>query len=109
MRRTWRGRAGIGMSALIAVLALHVAMPVHAGHKSKHADQPMQAVREEPRAAGSISIDQAIKIAEKKYGSRVVRADVADMNGRRVYVLRLLSEKGVVRTVRIDAETGEAK
>jgi uncharacterized membrane protein YkoI len=98
------------MSALVAVLALQFAMPLHAGHKSKHANQPMLGLREAPpRAAGGISIDQAIQIAERQYGARVVRADVTDINGRRVYVLRLLSEKGVVRTVRIDAETGGAR
>ena len=99
----------MGMSALVAVLALHLALPVQAGHKSKHAAMPMQALREPARAGGGISIDQAIQIAERQYGARVVRADTADMNGRRVYVLRLLSEKGVVRTVKIDAETGEAR
>jgi len=97
------------MSALIAALALHLALPVQAGHKSKHAEQPMAGLRETARPAGGISIDQAIQIAERQYGARVVRADVAEVNGRRVYVLRMLSEKGVVRTVKIDAETGEAR
>lgn len=97
------------MSALVAVLALHFSLPVHAGHKSRHAAAPMLGLREVANAGGGISIDQAIQIAERQYGSRVVRADVSDVNGRRVYLLRMLSDKGVVRTVKIDAETGEIR
>jgi uncharacterized membrane protein YkoI len=101
------------MSALVAVMALAV-LPVHAGHKSRRAQllqvqQPVQAMREQGRTGDGISIDQAIQIAERRFGARVVRADVAEVDGRRVYVLRLLSEKGVVRTVKIDAETGGAR
>ncbi|MEO6366854.1 MAG: PepSY domain-containing protein [Steroidobacteraceae bacterium] len=66
----------------------------------------MLGLRKVGTAGGGISIDQAIQIAERQYGSRVVRADVSDVNGRRVYLLRMLSDKGVVRTVKIDAETG---
>jgi uncharacterized membrane protein YkoI len=35
-----------------------------------------------------------------------VRAEAADNGGRRVYVLRMLSDEGRVWTVRIDAQTG---
>ena len=53
-----------------------------------------------------VSMDQAIEIVEKRYKARVVRANAADSNGHRVYVLRLLSEEGRVWTVRVDAASG---
>ena len=40
---------------------------------------------------------------------RVVRTDVEDEDGRKVYVLKLLSEDGRVITVRIDAATGRMR
>ena len=51
-------------------------------------------------------MDQAIENAERRYKARVVRAEVSESNGRRVYVLRLLSEEGRVWTIKVDAETG---
>jgi uncharacterized membrane protein YkoI len=53
-----------------------------------------------------VSMDQAIQMAERQYGARVVRASVSEDNGRRVYVLRLVSEQGRVWTVRVDAASG---
>ncbi|MEP7312388.1 MAG: PepSY domain-containing protein [Pseudomonadota bacterium] len=57
------------------------------------------------RLAG-VSLDQAVAMAERRFNAKVVRAGVAESNGRRVYVLRLLSEQGRVWTVRVDADSG---
>lgn len=56
-----------------------------------------------------ISLDEAVSRAERQYHARVVRTDVQDEDGRRVYVLKLLSEDGRVFTVRIDAATGRMR
>jgi uncharacterized membrane protein YkoI len=56
-----------------------------------------------------ISLDEAVRMAERQYRARVVRTDVQDEDGRRVYVLKLLSENGRVMTVRIDAATGRMR
>jgi hypothetical protein len=53
-----------------------------------------------------ISLDEAVARAERQYRARVVRTDVHDEDGRKVYVLKLLREDGRVFTVRIDASTG---
>lgn len=54
-----------------------------------------------------MSLDQAVAMVEKRYGARVVRADVREEDGRKVYVLRLLSDgSGRVWTVRVDAASG---
>jgi hypothetical protein len=53
-----------------------------------------------------ISLDEAVRRAEAQYNARVVRTEVQDEDGRKVYVLKLLSEGGRVITVRVDAQTG---
>jgi hypothetical protein len=61
----------------------------------------------EPR--DGISLNEAVSRAEAQYNARVVRTDVVDEDGRRVYVLKLLSEKGRVFTVRVDANSGRMR
>ena len=56
-----------------------------------------------------ISLDEAVARAERQYHARVVRTDVQDEDGRKVYVLKLLSEDGRVFTVRIDAQSGRSR
>jgi uncharacterized membrane protein YkoI len=58
------------------------------------------------QAAGGMSLDEAVDLAQRRFNARVVRADVSEADGRRVYVLRLLSENGRVWTVRVDAQSG---
>jgi hypothetical protein len=55
-----------------------------------------------------ISREQALQLLQKRYGNaaRVVRTDVIELAGRRVYVFRLLSVNGRVWVVRIDAQNG---
>ena len=70
--------------------------------------------RREPRAEWHaaeqrrvvITLDQAVQEVEHRFRARVVRAGTVETEGRRIYVLKLLSEQGRVWTVRIDAETG---
>ncbi|MGH8134439.1 MAG: PepSY domain-containing protein [Steroidobacteraceae bacterium] len=54
----------------------------------------------------SISMDQAVKMAEQRYHARVVKAETQKDNGHTVYVLRLLNDSGRVWTVRVDAASG---
>jgi hypothetical protein len=56
-----------------------------------------------------ISLDEAVRRAEAQYRAKVVRTDVQDEDGRKVYVLKLLSEDGRVVTVRVDASTGRTR
>lgn len=64
-------------------------------------------VREVPH--DGISLDEAVRRAEAQYRAKVVRTDVQDEDGRKVYVLKLLSEGGRVITVRVDAATGRVR
>jgi uncharacterized membrane protein YkoI len=71
------------------------------------APQPLVEWRGSPEPPRSgISLDRAVAMAEQHYKARVVRTSTSDADGRRVYVLRLLSDQGRVWTVRVDAETG---
>jgi hypothetical protein len=58
--------------------------------------------------AHEVSPEQATQMLHQRYGSqaRVVRTDVTDEDGRRVYVFRLLSVNGRIWIVRIDAHNG---
>lgn len=60
-------------------------------------------------ARDGISLDEAVSRAERQYHARVVRTEVQDEDGRKVYVLKLLSEDGRVFTVRIDAQSGRSR
>lgn len=57
-------------------------------------------------ASKAVSMDQAVKMVERRFNARVVKAETERDNGRTVYVLRLLSDSGRVWTVRVDAADG---
>lgn len=57
-------------------------------------------------ASASMSMDEAVKMAEQRYHARVVKAETQKGDGRVVYVLRLLNDAGRVWTVRVDAASG---
>ena len=67
------------------------------------------AARAAPAAASSMTMDQAVKMAEKRFHARVVKAETQKEGGRNVYVLRLLNDTGHVWTVQVDAATGSVK
>jgi peptidase YpeB-like protein len=54
----------------------------------------------------SMSMDEAVKMAEQRFHARVVKAETHIENGHTVYELRLLNEAGRVWTVRVDAASG---
>jgi uncharacterized membrane protein YkoI len=56
--------------------------------------------------ATNLSMDEAVKMVEKRYHARVVKAETERDNGRTVYQLRLLNEAGRVWTVHVDAANG---
>jgi Peptidase propeptide and YPEB domain len=64
---------------------------------------------EDPRPVtlgSTISLDQAVKMAEQRFKARVVRAESQQDGGNTIYVLRLLNESGRVWVVRVDASNG---
>jgi uncharacterized membrane protein YkoI len=57
-------------------------------------------------AAEGVSLDAAVAAAQERHRARVVKAEVIERDGRKVYSLRLLGGDGRVWTIRIDAATG---
>jgi uncharacterized membrane protein YkoI len=56
--------------------------------------------------SSTISLDQAVKMAEQRFKARVVRAEAQQNGGNTIYVLRMLNESGRVWVVRVDASNG---
>ena len=98
------------LPALVFLSALIAAPALAKDHRKPRKPDPQSppALNQSPGPGmeSGISLDRAIEMAERQYGARVVRADVSQFHGRRVYVLRLLSEQGRVWTVRVDAQSG---
>lgn len=53
-----------------------------------------------------MSIDAAIDLVLGRYGGRVVKAEVQSSDGRTFYLIRVLTDDGVLRRVRVDASSG---
>jgi uncharacterized membrane protein YkoI len=58
-------------------------------------------------AQSPVSLAQATELAQSRFPGRVVLAETVSRGGRRIHNIRILGEDGRVRTVRIDARTGE--
>jgi uncharacterized membrane protein YkoI len=54
-----------------------------------------------------VSLKQAIAIALSRYPGRVVRAQATSRGDRIVYEIRIISDHGHVRTVQVDAKSGQ--
>jgi uncharacterized membrane protein YkoI len=57
-------------------------------------------------STSTISLEQAVKMAEQRFQARVVRAEAQQDGGNTIYVLRLLNESGRVWVVRVNASNG---
>jgi Peptidase propeptide and YPEB domain len=60
-------------------------------------------------ATAAMTMDQAVKMAEKRFHARVVKAETQKEAGSTTYVLRLLNDTGHVWTVKVDAANGSVK
>jgi len=110
LRQAGRDRAGKRVPALLVVLTWFACAVAQAGVQfTLPAAEPPLGLREPPRLMAQLNLDRAIEAAERRYRARVVRAEEVTIQGRRFYVLRMLSDEGRVWTVRVDADTGVAR
>jgi uncharacterized membrane protein YkoI len=93
------------MPALLLATSLGGASALAGQHEPAAREEAAQ-VREVPQPTKGITMDQAIEMAERRHKARVVRAEEVASKGKRVYVLRLLSEEGRVWSLKVDAQTG---
>ncbi len=54
-----------------------------------------------------VSLDEAVRRVRERTGGRIVRAETRSTGGRLIHYVRILTPGGRVRTLRVDAETGE--
>ena len=70
------------------------------------APPPPPSHRGPARPAVAISMDQAVRLAERRYHARVVRAETRTQGDRTIYLLRMLDGNGRVFFVQVDAASG---
>ncbi|MFL6602295.1 MAG: PepSY domain-containing protein [Steroidobacteraceae bacterium] len=84
------------------VLVAAIATAMTAGVAVVRADEQPQAVT----LGSSMSLEQAVKMAEQRFQARVVRAEAQQDGGNTIYVLRMLNDSGRVWVVRVNASNG---
>ena len=83
---------------LAGFVAFHPAQA--AGDRSKHR------VQSSGQQAEQISRDQAVDIVRSRYGGKVLGASKSSQGGRPVYSVKILTDDGRVRTIRVDGVSG---
>ncbi|MGD8339462.1 MAG: PepSY domain-containing protein [Gammaproteobacteria bacterium] len=95
--------------ASLALLSINSAWAysVQVRGESDHVGTPFVVSQEsEEREPGPATLEEAIEIALKRYGGQATRSETVERDGRQVHEIRVFGEDGIVRTVRIDPETG---
>ena len=87
---------------LVAALATAIVIVTAVAVPPVRADE----VRRSVTLSSTISMDQAVKMAEQRFKARVVRAEAQHDGSNTIYVLRMLNESGRVWVVRVDASNG---
>lgn len=57
-------------------------------------------------SAWAITLEEAAERVARQYDAKVVSAHTVERDGRRIHVIRILTDDGVVRTVRVPADEG---
>jgi uncharacterized membrane protein YkoI len=111
MKQGWRGALALGLLQLAAAMAA-VAGPEAARSGIRwraDAGAPLgmfDSSRASAFADSGIPRDRAIDMVQRRFNARVVRVNLVETGGRRVYEMRLMSEQRVWN-VRVDADTGQ--
>lgn len=99
MKMRFSSRALVLVAAFAT--AITAAVPLVRGVEEPHPEEPHPVTLN-----STISMDQAVKMAEQRFKARVVRAEAQQNGGNTIYVLRMLNESGHVWIVRVDASNG---
>lgn len=98
---------GVLRASLSAVFILATAAGLGLeAHAWGNGEPPARAPDREVIATASVSMDQAVKMAEQRFKARVVRAEAQHEGIHLIYILKLLNDAGHVWTVRVDATNG---
>lgn len=102
MNSTMRKRT---LPALAVLLALVLAAPAQADRKRWAEEAGPQGFAPRSTAERRVSLEQAIAIVQRETGGRVL--DARDQGER--YRVKILTRRGEVRVVYVDAATGEMR
>ncbi|MGC8517246.1 MAG: PepSY domain-containing protein [Steroidobacteraceae bacterium] len=94
------------MSRIRAALLLSVALSILCGGPTALQAREADVAPAAPLTHSAITMNQAVRMVERRFRARVVRAETRKDGGATVYVLRLLDQSGRVFTVRVDAASG---
>ena len=94
------------MSRLRAGLVFALAFAALCGGSTRLQASETYAAPAAPLTHSAITMNQAVRMVERRFRARVVRAETRKNHGQTVYVLRLLDQSGRVFTVRVDAASG---
>src|SRR5690606_6969581 len=61
---------------------------------------------QQPEQRGPVSLEQAQQRALARFQGRVAGAKTVEQGGRKIHEIRIVGEDNLVRTFRIDAQTG---
>jgi uncharacterized membrane protein YkoI len=94
-------------TSVAAAIALVLPASMLAVRAHEAAAAPSQAVILRPALRhASLSLAQAVRLAQHRFRARVVRAETQRQGDRTIYVLRMLDDAGRVFAVRVDAASG---
>ncbi len=91
-------------AALLLAAGAAQAMPAaNVGNDAGLVASADPAVPVEASVQNCISLEQAVRRVRKQYGGRIISAETRGSGDRRVHVIKVLTDDGTVRTVRIPA------
>ena len=94
--------------ALLTVAALAGAFAPTTGEAARMPPTALAAPMSHRTTSEGITLDDAINKVRETYGDvTILKAESHGANGREVYRIKFLTESGRVKTVTIDADTGE--
>ena len=96
----------LAMTWILGDAAIAVAAPVQSQGVDQHVASSYEMMQQRDGAA--VSLQRAVEIATERYPGTVVRANTISRDGRTLHEIRILAN-GRVRTVLVDAQTGDIR
>jgi uncharacterized membrane protein YkoI len=93
------GRLITGCLILLLVTAPVLAAPFHY--------PPLLLAQRDGIGNGGISLDEAVSQARRQNSGKVLSAETTNIDGRKVYRIKILTKDGRVKRTQVDARTGQ--
>lgn len=93
------GRLITGCLMLLLVTTPVLAAPFH--------HPPLLLAQRDSPGNGGISLDEAVSQARRQYQGQVLSTETINVDGRKVYRIKILTNDGRVKRTQVDARTGQ--